>query len=240
VSIYVSRLIRREYAAHETLACILERPPGFTFRAGQYVDLTLPEPQFDDLLGATRSFSIASAPSERDLLLLMRMRDSAFKRSLAAMPPGAPVLLDGPADDLALQIGDGRPVVLLAGGVGIAPFLSALREAALSATHIATTLFYSNRRPEDAAYLTELCTLATRIPGFRCVPTMTRMAESSWAWTGETERLGMRLLGRHLSTLSGPRYYLSGSTLFISGLCQEIERAGVPGADIRIEMYAGY
>jgi hypothetical protein len=66
------------------------------------------------------------------------------------------------------------------------------------------------------------------------------MAESSWAWTGETERLGMRLLGRHLSTLSGPRYYLSGSTLFISGLCQEIERAGVPGADIRIEMYAGY
>ncbi len=64
------------------------------------------------------------------------------------------------------------------------------------------TLFYSNRRPEDAAYLEEL--------------------------------RGMETLVRD------PRYYISRSTLFISGMCQELERGGVADADIRIEMYAGY
>jgi ferredoxin-NADP reductase len=240
VSIYPSRLVRRDSVAHETLTCVLERPAGFAFRAGQYVDVTLLEPSFNDALGPTRSFSIASAPREHDLLLLMRMRDSAFKRSLAAMPPGMPLLIEGPADDLALQLSDARETVMLAGGVGIAPFLSALREADCDGSHVAATLFYSNRRPEDAAFLDELRALAARIPGFRLVPIMTRMAESSCAWTGETERLALPLLKRYLPALPGPQYYLSGSTLFISGMCQEIERAGVPGADIRIEMYTGY
>ncbi|HEX6965043.1 MAG TPA: FAD-dependent oxidoreductase [Gemmatimonadaceae bacterium] len=240
MSFFSSRLIGRHCVAHRTLAVVLERPAGFVFRAGQYIDITLPEPRFTDLLGPTRSFSIASAPSERDLLLVMRVRDSAFKRSLAEMPLGAPVLIDGPADDLALTLDDGRPAVFLAGGVGIAPFLSAVREAAFLATPIDATLFYSNRRPDDAAYLRELSLLTTRVAGFRCVPTMTRMASSAHRWSGESEHLGVPMLERHLATLRGPRYYLSGSTGFISGLCQEIERAGVPGSDIRIEMYTGY
>ncbi|HEY9515870.1 MAG TPA: hypothetical protein VIQ74_09340, partial [Gemmatimonadaceae bacterium] len=81
VGIYPSRLIHRELVAEQTLAIVLERPEGFVFRTGQYVDVTLPEPLFDDLLGPTRSFALASAPGERDLLLVMRMRESAFKRS---------------------------------------------------------------------------------------------------------------------------------------------------------------
>jgi ferredoxin-NADP reductase len=240
MSMHASRLLGRELVAAETLACVLERPAGFGFRAGQYVDVTLPEPLFNDPLGPTRSFSIASAPAERELLLLMRMRDSAFKRSIAMMPLGTPVLVDGPADDLALTLDDDRPRVFLAGGVGIAPFLGALREVATGEGRLAATLFYSNRRPEDAAYLRELCALATRIEDFRCIPTMTRMPTSVRRWAGETERLGVPMLERYLPSLSGPRYFLSGSTTFISGLCQEIERAGVPGADIRIEMYTGY
>jgi len=240
MSFFASRLIGRDVVAHETLACVLERPTGFVFRAGQYIDITLPEPRITDLLGPTRSFSIASAPTERELLIVMRMRSSAFKRSLIEMPLGASVLIDGPADDLSLTLGDGRPVVLLAGGVGIAPFLSAVREAAATGTSLDATLFYSNRRPEDAAYLRELCVLTSHVPGFRCIPTMTRTRDSRAAWTGETARLGIPMLERHLPAVRGPRYYLSGSTTFISGLCQEIERAGVPGPDIRIEMYTGY
>ena len=86
----------------------------------------------------------------------------------------------------------------------------------------------------------ELCTLAARVDGFRFIPTMTQMSTSSRRWTGETGRMDVPMLGRYLPSLVGPRYYLSGSTTFISGMCQAIEHAGVPGADIRIEMYAGY
>lgn len=240
VTIYGSRLVRREPVAHRTLACVLERPQGFSFRAGQYIDVTLPEPLFDDLLGPTRSFSIASSPTEPELLLLMRMRESAFKRSIVAMPLGAPVLVDGPADDLAFHVVDGRPLVMLAGGVGIAPFLGVLREAAANHGQLPATLFYANRRPEDAAYLDELLALERRVAGYRCVPTMTRMHDSAMDWKGDTERLDAAMLSRYLPALVGPRYYLSGSTLFISGVYQELTRAGVPGSDIRTEMYTGY
>jgi ferredoxin-NADP reductase len=238
--VLASRLVRREVVADHTIAVTLERPPGFSFRAGQYVDITLCEPRYDDEMGRVRSMSIASAPSERDLLFVMRMRDSAFKRSLAEMEEGHPLLIDGPADDLALPMGGERPLVLLAGGVGIAPFLGAVREAASAGSAYDALLLYSNRRPEDAAYLEELEALAARVPRFRLVATMTRLGESSRQWTGETTRLGAPLLEKHLPSLSGPRYYVSGSTGFISGLCQQIERAGVPPGDIRIEMYAGY
>lgn len=235
-----SRLLERRMVAARTLAATVERPSGFDFRAGQYVDVTLQNPPYDDLLGPTRSFSIASAPGERDLLLLMRMRDSAFKRSLAELPIGAPLLLDGPADDLGLEPDPRSPVVYLAGGVGIAPFLGVLREAAATTGRLPATLFYSNRRPEDGAYLGELRDLELRLTGFRFVPTMTQLATSEQRWSGETERLSTAMLQRHLPALRGPRYYLSGSTTFISGLCQQIERAGVPAGDIRIEMYTGY
>jgi ferredoxin-NADP reductase len=119
-------------------------------------------------------------------------------------------------------------------------FQPLLYQVATTGTSLDATLFYSNRRPEDAAYLRELCVLTSHVPGFRCIPTMTRTRDSRAAWTGETARLGVPMLERHLPAVRGPRYYLSGSTTFISGLCQEIERAGVPGSDIRIEMYTGY
>jgi len=240
MTIYTSRLLRRAPVAHETLECVIERPDGFSFRAGQYIDVTLPDPPYDDLLGPTRSFSIASAPGERDLLLLMRVRDTAFKRAMVDIPLGSALLVDGPVDDLSLTLDDGRPAVFLAGGVGVAPFLGAIRHAAACPSALNATLFYSNRRPEDAAYIGEIESLAQSIVGFRFVPTMTRMELSGREWSGETARIGVPLLQRHLGTLHGPRYYLSGSTLFISGVFQELARAGVPGSDIRVEMYTGY
>jgi ferredoxin-NADP reductase len=69
---------------------------------------------------------------------------------------------------------------------------------------------------------------------------MTRMRLSERTWSGETARIGVPMLERYLPSLRGPRYYLSGSTMFISGVRQELARAGIPGGDIRVEMYAGY
>jgi ferredoxin-NADP reductase len=240
MSIHTSRLLRRTRVAHETLECIVERPHGFSFRAGQYVDITLPDPPYDDLLGPTRSFSIASAPAERDLLLLMRLRNTAFKRAIADMPLGSALLLDGPVDDLSLAINGGQSAIYLAGGVGVAPFLGAIRHAAAHGGELKAMLFYSNRRPEDAPYLEELTALSERVQGFRFIPTMTRMRLSERTWSGATARIGVPMLERYLPSLRGPRYYLSGSTMFISGVRQELARAGIPGGDIRVEMYAGY
>jgi ferredoxin-NADP reductase len=172
----------------------------------------------------------------------MRVRDSAFKRTVATMPVGAELLVEGPFDDLRLHRGleRGRELVLLAGGVGVAPFLSVLREAAAAGRALPAKLFYSNRRPEDAAYLEEPQQLEHEIPGFHLVATMTRMTESARSWCGAVERLSAGFLGRCLPSVVGPAYYLAGAPFFISQMRAELLGAGVSDLDIGIEMYGGY
>lgn len=58
------------------------------------------------------------------------MRDSAFKRALKRIPLGTAVKIDGPSGSLTLHKNSSKPAVFLAGGIGITPFLSILRQAA--------------------------------------------------------------------------------------------------------------
>ena len=77
------------------MAFRFDKPPGWSFVAGQYLDLTLIDPPETDDEGNTRSFTIASAPSEDTLMIATRMRDTAFKRVLKTMSIGGSVTIDG-------------------------------------------------------------------------------------------------------------------------------------------------
>lgn len=237
---HLGELVDCRQVAHATLAVQVKRPAGFDFRPGQYVDVTIPEPRYSDGLGPIRSFSIASAPDAERLEFVMRMRPSAFKRSLVELVPGTPLILEGPFPDLELEAEPERERVLLAGGVGVAPFLSLLRDRATTGAPLNAVLFYSNRRPEDAAFLDELVALARAIDGFRFVPTMTAMASSSTPWDGETRRIGLPLLQRELPSLAGPSWFIVGSPEFVSGTRSTLWAASVPPRDIALELYTGY
>ena len=151
-----------------------EKPQGFEFRAGQSIDLTLLNPQETDAEGNVRAFSIASAPFDPDLMITTRMRDTAFKRVLKTMPLGTQVKIEGPGGSFTLHKNSAKPAVFLAGGIGITPFFSILRQAAHDRLPHQLFLFYSNRRPEDAAFLDGL-----EEPVFP--PEATGQRWSSWA-----------------------------------------------------------
>src|SRR5688572_4804386 len=150
------RLTRRETVAEGTMAFHFTRPSGFQFRAGQSLTMSLVDPPAMDGKGATRPFTIASAPHEPELMIATRMRDSTFKRYLKDAPPGTPVRIDGPNGEMVLHDDPARPAAYLAGGIGITPFLSMTRHASRERLPHRIYLFYSNRRPEDAAFLAEL------------------------------------------------------------------------------------
>src|SRR6266496_6805757 len=79
VSAYASRLLNRVEVAEGTIAFHFEKPTGFDFKPGQSADLTLPNPPETDAEGNVRTFSIASAPFEDQLMFATRMRDTAFQ-----------------------------------------------------------------------------------------------------------------------------------------------------------------
>src|ERR1019366_10588445 len=83
---YGSKLLSRVEAAEGTMAFHFEKPFGFSFKAGQFADVTLTDPPETDAEGNTRTFSIARPPFENELVFTTRMRDTAFKRSLKKVP----------------------------------------------------------------------------------------------------------------------------------------------------------
>jgi ferredoxin-NADP reductase len=112
------------------MAIHFENPPGFVFKSGQALSWTLVDPPETGAKGNKRNFSIASDYCEADLMIATRMRDSAFKRVLKTAPLGAEVRIVGPFGSLTLHQNVTRPGVFLAGGIGVTPFRSMLRQAA--------------------------------------------------------------------------------------------------------------
>src|SRR5579864_4250313 len=127
---FMSKLKDRKEVAERTIAFRFEKPSGWTFKAGQFIDMTLLAPPETDSEGNTRGFSIASGPHEETLMVATRMRDTAFKRVFRKMPLGTAVKIEGPSGDLILQNDSTRAAVFLAGGIGITPFRSIVRWAA--------------------------------------------------------------------------------------------------------------
>jgi ferredoxin-NADP reductase len=235
-----STLISRTEVAEETMAFHFEKPRGFLFKAGQYVDLTLLGPQPGSTNGLTHTFSIASSSFAEDLVVTTRMRDTVFKRALSALPIGAEVRIEGPMGSFVLHNNIARPAVLLAGGIGIAPFLSILSYVVAERLRHPMVLFYANRYFEDAPFMDALWKLAEANPRIRFVPTFTRMPPNYRGWKGETGYISTEMLSTYVGSLRGPIYYLAGPPTMVATVCRTLTDAGVDQDDVRTEEFAGY
>ncbi len=237
---FTSKLKDRKEVAEGTMAFRLEKPSGWAFKAGQYLDMTLLDPSETDSEGNVRSFSIASAPREDTLMVAMRMRDTAFKRVLRTMPLGTAVKIEGPSGDLILQNDSTRAAVFLAGGIGITPFRSIVHWAAKEKLPNRIVLFYCNRRPEDAPFLAELQSLESDNPKYKLIASMTEMEKSQQPWNGETGLINQEMLGRYLKGATSPIYYIAGPPAMVQGLHEMLSKTGIIDDDIRAEEFGGY
>ena len=219
-----------EQLADATLGFRFERPQGFAFKAGQSVSLGLMDPPAEPN-SARRVFSLASAPYEPDLLIATRMREgSAFKRALRNLPPGARVKLVGPLGDMTLHEDARRPAVMIAGGIGIMPFRSMLRQAAHEGLAHALYLIYSNRRREHAAFLAELQALVRTSPRFHLLTAMTDA-------DGMLDEGAVR---RFVGEARDPVYYLAGPPAMVAAMKSIVVRGSVAPGDVRSEEFFGY
>jgi ferredoxin-NADP reductase len=160
-----TKLLERSKVADDTLEVSFERPVGFSFKAGQYIQVGLTELLHSDRRGRSRVFSIASSPTdESKLSIAFRETGSGYKRTLDELPIGSPVMIQGPHGFYALPASSSRPIVLVAGGIGITPYLSMLRCALAreGGPDARITLLYANRSKAGAAYLQELENMARR------------------------------------------------------------------------------
>lgn len=237
---YMIKLKNRFLVAEKTLALQFEKPTGFVFKPGQYIDLTLLNPSETDEEGNVRTFSIASGLHEDFLMVTTRLRESAFKRQLPDLTLGTEVKIEGPGGSFTLHNNPARAALFLVGGIGITPVRSILLRAAKEKLPHRIVVLYANHRPEDTAFLDELTALQKENPNYTLIPTMNNMADSNRAWEGETERIGPELLKKHLGGLTSPIYYVVGPPGMVNGVHAMLNQIGIDDDDIRSEDFGGY
>jgi ferredoxin-NADP reductase len=208
------------------------------FKPGQYFWVTLVDPPYEDEKGPRRHITVVTSPNERGVLgLCTRIRDSAFKRSLAELSIGADVEVEEPKGDFLLPAETDRRYVFIAGGIGITVFRCMLRYIAEEELAHQVTLVYSNRDRESAAFVDELIELEQANPNLQLVLTMT----DDPSWEGESRRIDAELLQDHLGgELRSLTYLIAGPPAMVDGVVRTLRGAGVPEAQLQPEGFSGY
>jgi ferredoxin-NADP reductase len=192
---------KREVAKGTLLVVFDLQGAEVDFRAGQYFWVELPNRGRDDDKGLRRHISVVTSPTDRGVLgLCTRLRDTAFKQTLAELESGTRSRSRTPRATTGCPRTRAEHYVFVAGGIGITVFRSMLRYIADTGEPYRVTLVYSNRDRESTPFLDELPELESRIPGLQVVLTMTE----DDGWDGRARRVDAEMLRDHLGELGAP------------------------------------
>jgi ferredoxin-NADP reductase len=208
------------------------------FQAGQYFWVELLNPPYQDDKGSRRHISVVTSPNDRGVLgLCTRLRDSAFKRSLAELPVGAEVDVEDPKGTFLLPEQTERPYVFVAGGIGITVFRSMLLFIHESGLAHRVTLVYSNRDRESTAFLEELAQLEQSMSNLSVVFTMTDDPD----WVGETRHVDAEMLRDTLDgELGDYEFLVAGPPAMAEAVVESLHGAGLPEEQVRADRFSGY
>lgn len=214
--------LRRETPGHVSL--VFARPPAFDYEAGDWIDLA-----FAKELTGGKTYSLSSAPTEPDLAITFKEGQSGIKRTLQSASPGDHYRLTAYGNDYEFSLRRHRNSVLIAAGVGVAPFRSMIAGMAHRSTADSVHLIYLNRTA-DFLFREELEHWRSQLPAVSIAYVVTQGMKSK-------ER--RRLLQESVDS-SVHYYYIAGPPAMIESTEVVLMDAGVDHDDIRIDSFDGY
>lgn len=230
-------ILDKTEVAEGTLLVRFKLSEDVDFKPGQYFVIRLFNPPYHDEKGAMRHFTIVNSPAEKNILsFATRVRDSAFKKSIQEFPLGTEVEVGPIRGDFVLPDDSNKPLVFIAGGIGITPFFSMLQHVKEENLGYKITLLYSNRDQASAAFLKELQDLSQQNPNFKLVLTMTEDP----GWSGEKEKIDAGFIKKHVEDLQTAFFYTAGPPAMVEVIIYALKEAGVDSSRIKSENFSGY
>ena len=207
------------------------RPDGFTFTAGQFVTIRVRVDGRD----VVRCYSISSALQVQGYLEISMKRQGLVSGTLhSTLRPGSMVSLRAPAGAFTYPAGDDRPLLLLAGGVGITPLLSMLRYAVTAEPSRPVALLYSARSEDALAFRSELRQISQRHPMAHIVMVATDHVKSPDVYPG---RIDEKLLRATVPNFADAVAMLCGPQPMIDAMRQLLLSLGMPADLVRSELF---
>jgi ferredoxin-NADP reductase len=226
---------RAETATARSITFEVDSWPGH--RAGQHVDVRLTA---EDGYQVERSYSIASPPEEapRITLTVERLADGEVSPYLVdELQVGDRLELRGPIGGYFVwEATQGGPLLLVAGGSGIAPLMAMVRHRAVVRATVPTRLLYSARSLEHLIYREELARLSTAEGAIEVAYTLTRTQPADW--TGYGRRIDEDMLREVAWPLERqPQTFISGPTDLVEAAAASLVALGHASARIKTERF---
>lgn len=208
------------------------------FRAGQYMEWTLPSTDSDSR-GNRRYLTVSSSPTEKQLMLTVKMpeKPSSFKRSLSRFAPGDRILVSRLSGEFTLPSDKSAKLVFLAGGVGITPFRSIIKYMLDTRERRDVQLLYSAENTGEMAF-TDLIKSAKSV-GVKAHFAVTGKIKPQ-ARKDQAGPIDAKMIKKLISDYQDRRFYVSGPYGFVLMIRKELEKLGVPASQIRLDYFPGY
>ena len=219
-------LYEKEHLVDNVWAFRFRPSEPLTWTAGQYVRVELPHDNPDEE-GARRWFTNSAAPYEGILQITTRVTDTTFKQALFQLEIGSTNLrlIEAPEGDFVWQDAN-MPVVFVAGGIGVTPFRSIIKQRIHDGQALNLSLVYGSRSPEVP--------FKDELSGWMgSDPTLKVHYVSGSPLTAEA-------LIAELPTLNSSLVYVSGPEPMVEALSDDLKKHGLPEAQLKQDFFPNY
>lgn len=207
------------------LSVHFERPQQFTFESGDWIDIRLPA---DQLPGGT-VYSLSSSPTEPDLRITLRQGVSPFKKVLQSLQAGDKLIIADYGNSYGFQLKEHKAGTLVAGGVGVAPFRSMIKEMVDTGSRNKVQIIYFNTS-DDFLFEAEFAAWQQRLPAL----------EVHFIATKELKRKDREKLLKNLLIDTDQQFYVSGPSGMIESTLKSLEQWGVARSSIKVDDFGHY
>ncbi len=231
LTLEVSKVIE-ETPSTKTIRFISTGAPLPPFQAGQYINL------FVDIDGVStaRPYAISSACDEKNYydLTIKRVTDGFVSNHLLDnVSQGQQFLSTGPMGTFYYNpLFHGEDLVFLAGGSGVAPAITMLKDILSRGSKYSFHMIYCNSYIDDLIFINELRSLAEQYPQFRLTEVVSRPPANFEGFKGH---LSADLIRNTLGSIENKLFYVCGPTPFNDYCIGQLKSIGVPNKRIRLE-----
>ncbi len=228
-------LIEKREVAKNTLEFVFAKPKNISFKAGQYMEWMLPH-QSSDNRGIRRYFTIASAPSDQYLRIGVRFGEkiSTYKTKLKSMVVGETIIASQLAGDFTLPKDSAKKVAMVAGGIGITPFVSQISEMINGGEKYNTVLFNCNNTEAEISYR-DLLIRAEEVLSIKVVNILAKEKNTDCEFGFLTEEIIKRQAPDYLERT----WYISGPPMMVGSYSKLLKDIGVPSKQIVTDFFPG-
>lgn len=222
----------------DTYEFIFKKPTDFLFQAGQYVEWTVPHTN-QDLRGNRRYFTIASAPTEDDIRLGIKLspNGSSYKKALMSLPQTTPVIASQLSGEFILPKNTEQKLVFIAGGIGVTPFRSMVQQLLNTHEKRDIIFFYTASTEKNFVYK-NIFDKASKALGLKVVYIVTDTKNSTW--NGPKGRITPELLKKHIPDIQERKFYLSGPNTMVEAYKQLLKDNDISSSNIVTDYFPGF